>query len=66
MYATERYCRYLYDSIDPDRRLSRLGDSDGDHEAWVSPVPKGIEFELISERHQQYAKEWRDLQSTRP
>ena len=39
--------------------VSRLGDIDSDWKAWVSPVFKGITFDTISAKHQEFKDAWK-------
>lgn len=59
--ATDRYHRYPHNYADPNARLLRLGDYASDPKACAEPVFKGMTFEVISQKHQEFTKAWREL-----
>ena len=60
-YKAERFHRHPYDHNDPNRRLLRLSDYKREGKATAVPVVKGMTFDVISEKHQQATKAWREL-----
>ena len=61
MFFTERWHRDPIDYKGPKGRLERLGDTSSDWKSWVTPVPKGMTFELFVDKQQRLTNQWRGL-----
>ena len=55
----ERCSMRVHRVLTSKNELVRLKDIDSDWNAWVSPVFKGITFEVISTRHHEFTEAWK-------
>ena len=61
LFPTERWHRNPIHHDDPDSRLERLSDSYSDWKSCVTPVPKGMTFELFADKDRRFTQVWRVL-----